>query len=403
MNDLTTKLRRINAPECDDAADLLEALLRDLPSMQGKAEALHAENARLQLALQTAYDHLDMASLRISHCKDAAQIETALRSLPAVPKCPDSGHLDSSQPERAVASRLNGDVPDNYVVPVNLMQKISHALHCADVLIDAVPTRLQDHADDTLAAIGKLVNGKSGVYHIIAAAKKEAFDYLTNNHPSQSARVFVCPSPAIAHDIADRLSGWMSATFMDHCNQDKYRKVIADWCAFNLATGPTLLAVKEAHDKGQPNEQEGSAVPAPVGEREALIRFRPGCGSVGAVEAKFRDCCPDGSQARMIPEALAHKCHDLFGLALKAALSAPVPEVANPDELDPPELLSVRLINAWCEHHGKLIPWDKAIEITAVITKMPEAEKQRLLSMDDEPTAPPLTKEPTAAKQQGSK
>lgn len=54
----------------------------------------------------------------------------------------------------------------------------------------------------------------------------------------------------------------------------------------------------------------------------------------------------------------------------------------------PPEMLVGRLIDAWCASHGKQIPWEKAIEICAVITKMPDAEKQRLLHLDesDEPT-----------------
>lgn len=52
---------------------------------------------------------------------------------------------------------------------------------------------------------------------------------------------------------------------------------------------------------------------------EPVVRFCPGCGSVGEVPNKYRDCCPDGSHARMIPESLAHRCRDLFRLALDAA------------------------------------------------------------------------------------
>ncbi len=58
----------------------------------------------------------------------------------------------------------------------------------------------------------------------------------------------------------------------------------------------------------------------------------------------------------------------------------------NPDELEPRELLASRLIAAWCEANGKRIPWAKAIEISAIVTKMPEDEKQRLLSLGDEST-----------------
>lgn len=52
---------------------------------------------------------------------------------------------------------------------------------------------------------------------------------------------------------------------------------------------------------------------------EPVLRFCPGCGSVGDVPDTYRDCCPDGANARLIPESLAHRCHDLFRLALDVA------------------------------------------------------------------------------------
>jgi hypothetical protein len=54
---------------------------------------------------------------------------------------------------------------------------------------------------------------------------------------------------------------------------------------------------------------------------EKLIRYCPGCGSVGDVEARFRDCCPDGPEARMIPEKLANKCRDTFQIAVRNMIS----------------------------------------------------------------------------------
>jgi hypothetical protein len=65
------------------------------------------------------------------------------------------------------------------LVPLDIAQKISHALHCADVLIDAVPTRLQESSNEQLANIGDLVNNK-GVYQIVATAKKEFYDFLAS-------------------------------------------------------------------------------------------------------------------------------------------------------------------------------------------------------------------------------
>ena len=55
---------------------------------------------------------------------------------------------------------------------------------------------------------------------------------------------------------------------------------------------------------------------------DPAVRFCPGCGSVGAVPYTYKDCCPDGNHARMIPESLARRCNDLFYLALNAAQSA---------------------------------------------------------------------------------
>lgn len=58
-----------------------------------------------------------------------------------------------------------------------------------------------------------------------------------------------------------------------------------------------------------------------AGHTEPMTRFCPGCGSVGDVPKKYRDCCPDGSNSRVIPEKLAKQCHDLFQGALQAAMA----------------------------------------------------------------------------------
>lgn len=41
------------------------------------------------------------------------------------------------------------------------------------------------------------------------------------------------------------------------------------------------------------------------------------------------------------------------------------------------------LMNAWVAEHKTQMPWDKAIEMIAVVTKMDNSEKQRLLCLDD--------------------
>lgn len=52
-----------------------------------------------------------------------------------------------------------------------------------------------------------------------------------------------------------------------------------------------------------------------------MLRFCPGCGSVGQVPDTYMDCCPDGTDARLIPASLANKCRDLFQMALATALT----------------------------------------------------------------------------------
>ncbi|OJY23574.1 hypothetical protein [Pandoraea sp. 64-18] len=69
----------------------------------------------------------------------------------------------------------------------------------------------------------------------------------------------------------------------------------------------------------------------------------------------------------------------------QAALSSPAKvTVDNPDELTPPEFLASHLIDAWVAAHGKKIPWDKAIKISAIVTKMPDEERDRLLALGAE-------------------
>jgi hypothetical protein len=55
-------------------------------------------------------------------------------------------------------------------------------------------------------------------------------------------------------------------------------------------------------------------------DAEPKVRYCPSCGSIGPVDAKYRDCCPDGSDARMVPEKFAEKCRDTFKVAIDAML-----------------------------------------------------------------------------------
>lgn len=64
-----------------------------------------------------------------------------------------------------------------------------------------------------------------------------------------------------------------------------------------------------------------AASAAPQAGVEPLTRYCPGCGRIGPVEGEYRDCCPDGNEARMIPVALAEKCRDTFRIAVKVLLT----------------------------------------------------------------------------------
>lgn len=66
---------------------------------------------------------------------------------------------------------------------------------------------------------------------------------------------------------------------------------------------------------------------SPPKERPSLPRSRGSsssitCGSIGPVEAKYRDCCPDGNEARQIPLALAEKCRATFKMAIELMIEA---------------------------------------------------------------------------------
>lgn len=42
---------------------------------------------------------------------------------------------------------------------------------------------------------------------------------------------------------------------------------------------------------------------------------------------------------------------------------------------------AVRLIDAWVYEHGKQIPWAKAVQIVAIVNKLPDTELARLLAL----------------------
>jgi len=105
---------------------------------------------------------------------------------------------------------------------------------------------------------------------------------------------------------------------------------------------------------------------APQAGSEPLARYCPGCGSVGPVGDEYRDCCPDGNQARMIPARLAEKCRDTFRLAIQSMLA----EAAANDSAAPQASEAVRIlfpahlrkmwsggeVQAWLDEHQGITP-----------------------------------------------
>lgn len=91
-------------------------------------------------------------------------------------------------------------------------------------------------------------------------------------------------------------------------------------------------------------------------EAEELVRYCPSCGSIGEVEARYRDCCPDGSDARHIPRSLAEKCRETFKFAISAvgAQMRPMSEV---------ERKQAAKTSDWCPHCGQ--GWDVAEQLVA--------------------------------------
>lgn len=93
-----------------------------------------------------------------------------------------------------------------------------------------------------------------------------------------------------------------------------------------------------------------------------------------------------GNKQEIIDFARSILGHAVVSSRTAASPQLPVAEQQTTADQDmtPPELLASRLITAWCEAHGKRIPWDKAVKISAIVTKMPDEERDRLLSYGDD-------------------
>lgn len=52
--------------------------------------------------------------------------------------------------------------------------------------------------------------------------------------------------------------------------------------------------------------------------------------------------------------------------------------------IDPKEFLASYLMDVWFNEKGRL-PWATAVKITAIVTKMPDQERDRLLALQEYP------------------
>lgn len=96
-----------------------------------------------------------------------------------------------------------------------------------------------------------------------------------------------------------------------------------------------------------------------------------------------------------------HRCGSVFakesygagfiegsGMCPACDAATPAKDIVNPgDEPTPPELLAAKLIDTWRAVHGRPVPWEKAVEITAITTSMSSEERERLLAMADAPAS----------------
>ncbi|MCH4576208.1 hypothetical protein [Achromobacter xylosoxidans] len=90
---------------------------------------------------------------------------------------------------------------------------------------------------------------------------------------------------------------------------------------------------------------------------EPLVRYCPGCGSVGPVGDEYRDCCPDGGEARIIPAPLAEKCRDTFKIAVKALRADAAANEAMANQV--PAVTEEYTLRAMARNYTDRHSWDK--------------------------------------------
>jgi hypothetical protein len=111
---------------------------------------------------------------------------------------------------------------------------------------------------------------------------------------------------------------------------------------------------------------------------EEMARFCPHCASIGEVGAQYRDCCPDGSAARIVPKRLAEVCRDTFKLAI-SNVAAPAAPAGAQNALPLLAAQLEQIAQSWDECHCDGIGEDRSIG--AVLRE----DFARLVNLSDAP------------------
>lgn len=124
---------------------------------------------------------------------------------------------------------------------------------------------------------------------------------------------------------------------------------------------------------------------------DAEISRTAGIGAVSGMEQAWEDMC---SFSRELERELTNNAENWKNKWLSAlnqwAEEKRASAIDNAPEMEPREALASRLIDAWCANKGKQIPWAKAVQIVAIVTKQSDAERDRLLHLgnDDDGKCP---------------
>ena len=160
--------------------------------------------------------------------------------------------------------------------------------------------------------------------------------------PDKHERVLVVEVPTSAGAPVDQVNLQLVASAGRQASVDRALRAAQAWvneeymCGRRMGKGePAMSDQADEAKTACTTAILALAVPvaaqaAQVAPAEELARFCPACGHVGDVGSAFRDCCPDGNEARRIPKRLANKCSELFKAALSTMLTPAAPAQDKP-------------------------------------------------------------------------